>query len=167
MFEVLRAYGIVKSSKLEDSFELVCCSQTSEACLLRTCTRCLHKHSLPTPQQELTNVEWQQWERVQDQTADGIHYHTRLVKHNGTLAEVIKLYEDKLKSETTTHVCLVQNQSREYRSMIQNCNESTVIVHVDFSQGWKCKYSSEVQSCHFGQNLKMTCRHTMHSFLNL
>ena len=71
ILEVLREKGVVKSSKLEDSFELICCSQTSKACLLHSCTRCLHKHTLPTPQQDQTNVEWQQWERVQDQTADG------------------------------------------------------------------------------------------------
>lgn len=124
MPEVLRANGIVKSIKLVDSFELVCCSQTSEACLLRSCTWRLHKQTRPTPQQECIDVEWQQWERVQDQTADGLYYNTRLVTHNGTLAELIKLNEDKLKSETTPHVCLVQNQSREYRRMIQSCNET-------------------------------------------
>lgn len=58
------------------------------------------------------------------------------------------------------HLCLVQNQSGEYRSMIQNCNESTVIVHVYFSEAWKCKYSSEVQSCHFGQNIPQINLHT-------
>ena len=146
--------------KLEDSFELVCCSQISEACLLRSCTRCLHKHTLPTQQQDQTNVEWEQWERVKVQTADGLHFNTRLVMHSGTLGELIQLYEDKLKTETTTHVCSVQNQTREYRSMIEKCNDSTAIVHVDFSEAWKCKYSSEVQSCHFGQNLPQLNLHT-------
>lgn len=63
-------------------------------------------------------------------------------------------------TETTTQVCSVQNQTREYRSMIEKCNDSTVIVHVDFSEAWKCKYSSEVQSCHFGQNLPQLNLHT-------
>lgn len=160
MLKILWENGVVKSSKLEDSFELVCCSQTSEACLLRSCARCLNKHTVPTPQQEQTNVEWQQWERVQDQTPDALHMNTRLVVHSGTVAELIQRYEDKLKIETTTHVCSVQNQAREYRSMIENCNDTTVIVHVDFSEAWKCKYSSEVQSCHFGQNLPMLNLHT-------
>ena len=77
-----------------------------------------------------------------------------------TLGELIQQYEDKLKTETTTHVCSVQNQTKEYRSMIEKCNDSTVIVHVDFSEAWKCKYSSEVQSCHFGQNLPQLNLHT-------
>lgn len=88
MLEALRhGVGVVKSSKLEDSFKLVCCSQTSEACLLRSCTWCLHKHTLPTPQQDQIDVEWQQWERVQDQTADGLHFKPRLVMYSGTLGE--------------------------------------------------------------------------------
>lgn len=44
--------------------------------------------------------------------------------------------------------------------MIQNCNENTVMVHMDFSEAWKCKYYSEVQSCHFGQNLPQLNLHT-------
>ncbi|KAL7396219.1 hypothetical protein ABVT39_002311 [Epinephelus coioides] len=70
---------------------------TSKACLLRSCTQCLHKQTRPTPQHECIDDEWQQWERVQDQTADGLYYNARLVTHNGMLAELIKLYEDKLK----------------------------------------------------------------------
>lgn len=95
MLEVLKENGIVKSSKLEDSFELVCCSQTNKACLLLSCTWCLHKHTLPTPQQDQTNVEWQQWEKVQDQTADGLHLNTRLQMHSGTLGELLQRYEDR------------------------------------------------------------------------
>lgn len=57
-------------------------------------------------------------------------------------------------------MCLVKNQSREYRKMIDNCDEKSVIVHVDFAEAWKCKYSSEVQSCHFGQNLPQLNLHT-------
>lgn len=31
---------------------------------------------------------------------------------------------------------------------------------MDFSEAWKCKYSSEIQSCHFGQNLPQLNLHT-------
>ncbi|XP_039478424.1 uncharacterized protein LOC120443585 [Oreochromis aureus] len=69
------------------------------------------------------------------------------------------LYQDKLRSETTTHFHLVQNQNREYKNMTRNCNETTVIVHVDFSEAWKCKFNSEVQSCRYGQNLPQITLH--------
>lgn len=135
-FEVVRADGIVKASKMEDSFEIVCRSQISE-----NLSVLLHPVSPQVDRCWL--AEW-----VQDQTVEWVHYNTRLVTHNGTL-EIIKLYDDK-NSETTTHVCLVQNKSTGYRILIQNCNASTVVV---FSEAWKCKYGSEVQLCHFGQNL--------------
>ena len=105
-------------------------------------------------------MEWKQWERVEEKTEDGVHVHTRLQKHTGTLSELMDLYQDKLRTETTTHVHLVKSQSKEYRNMIENCNERSVIVHVDFSEAWKCKYSSEVQSCHYGQNLPLITLHT-------
>ena len=132
-------------------FVLVCCSPPSEACLLRVCTCCLHKSTAITAQQELINAEWLQWEWVKDQATGESYFNTKIVKHTGTLAELIQLYEHLLRNETTAHVCLVENQSREFRKMINNCNEKSVIVHVDFAEAWKCKYSSEVQSCHFAR----------------
>ena len=160
MLEVLRTSGVLKSNKLDDSFQLVCCSPASEACLLRTCARCLNKGSVTTQEQDKIHVQWKQWERVREDTVNGIHINTKLVQHNGSLSELIKLYEQILRNETTTHVCLVQNQSRAYRNTIETCDESTAIVHVDFSESWRCKYQSEVQACHFGQNLPQIKLHT-------
>ncbi|XP_072135580.1 piezo-type mechanosensitive ion channel component 2-like [Mobula birostris] len=87
-------------------------------------------------EQELTDVEWQQWERVQDQTADGIHYNTRLVKHDGTLAELIKLYEDKLKSETPTRVCQEMEMSED--DMGKPSSSFSVIGHMVMQQSYTC-----------------------------
>ncbi|CAG6016109.1 unnamed protein product [Menidia menidia] len=44
--------------------------------------------------------------------------HSTKTIRSGALGELLLQYEDKLKTETTTHVCSVQNQTREYRSMI-------------------------------------------------
>nr|XP_054592211.1 uncharacterized protein LOC129157084 [Nothobranchius furzeri]XP_054592212.1 uncharacterized protein LOC129157084 [Nothobranchius furzeri]XP_054592213.1 uncharacterized protein LOC129157084 [Nothobranchius furzeri]XP_054592214.1 uncharacterized protein LOC129157084 [Nothobranchius furzeri] len=160
MLEVLRSRGVVKSNKLEDSFQLVCCSPASEACLLRTCSRCVNKSTIPSQEQDKIQVQWKQWERVEENTANGSHINIKLVQHSGSLSKLIKLYEQKLIKETTTHVCLVLNQSNAYRNTIETCDECTAIVHVDFSESWRCKYQSEVQACHFGQNLPQITLHT-------
>lgn len=47
-------------------------------------------------------------------TAGETYPSTITVSHEGKLSELIRLYEEKLKSKTTTHVCLEQNQSQEY-----------------------------------------------------
>ena len=151
---------VVQSTKLEDSFQLVCCSPASEACLLRTCLRCRTKQTVLAPELAGLNVEWMQWERVQDQTASGSHFNMRLNEHSGSLSELLHLYQEKLKSETTTHVCLVRNQASAYRDTVKTCSENTVIVHIDFSESWKCKNASEVQACHYGQNLPQLTLHT-------
>ncbi|XP_026051822.1 uncharacterized protein LOC113038532 [Carassius auratus] len=158
ILEVLRMSGVVKSNNLDDSFQLVCCSPASEACLLCTCSRCVNKGTVTTQEQDKIHVQWKQWERVQEETVNGIN--TKLVQHSGSLSKLIKLYEQILRNETTTHVCLVRNQSKAYRNTIETCEESTAIVHVDFSEFWRCKYQSEVQACHFGQNLPQLTLHT-------
>lgn len=160
MLQVLMSSGALKSTKLEDSFQLVCCTPATEACLLRTCLRCKTKHTVLAPEISGISVQWRQWERDQDQTASGIHFNMKLNLHSGSLSELLHLYEEKLRSETTTHVCLVHNQAKAYRELIKTCSENTVIVHVDFSESWKCKYASEIQACHFGQNLPQLTLHT-------
>ena len=160
MLQVLRSSGVLKSTKLEDSFQLVCCTPASEACLLRTCLWCKTKHTGLAPEISGISVQWRQWERVQDQTASGIHFNMKLNLHSGSLSELLHLYEEKLRSEATTHVCLVHNQAKAYRELIKTCGENTVVLHVDFSESWKCKYASEIQACHFGQNLPQLILHT-------
>lgn len=49
---------------------------------------------------------------------------------------------------------------KAYRNTIETGDESTAIVHVNFSESWRCKYQSEVQACHFGQNLPQITLHT-------
>lgn len=89
MLEVLRSSGVVNATKLEDNFNLVCCSPASEACLLRTYSRCLNKSTAVTAEQERTQVEWKQWECTEEQTGNGNFMNTKLVKHNGSLTELI------------------------------------------------------------------------------
>ncbi len=98
MLKVLREHGITESSRLEDSFELVCCSPPGEACLLRVWTPCFHKSTPVSAQQDLINVKWQQWERVRDCEAGESHHNSKLVTHTGTLVELTWLYEDLKKS---------------------------------------------------------------------
>ncbi|KAL2096953.1 hypothetical protein ACEWY4_006160 [Coilia grayii] len=60
----------VSTSKLEETFQLVCCSPASESCLQQVNLVLFWK----------AKVEWKQWERVKEQTEDGVHFHTRLQK---------------------------------------------------------------------------------------
>ena len=137
----------------------MCCSLAGESCLLCTCSRCRNKQTGLPAEKGTIQVEWQQWKWIEEQTDDGVHFNTKLVRHSGTLSELLILSQDKLKNETTTHVQLVKNQTKEYRDMITNSNDTTVIAHVDFSEAWKCKYASEIQACHYGQNLPQITLH--------
>uniref|UniRef100_A0A1A8PVR2 Uncharacterized protein n=2 Tax=Nothobranchius rachovii TaxID=451742 RepID=A0A1A8PVR2_9TELE len=133
------------------------CQMHENACLM---LEVLRSSTIPSQEQDKIQVQWKQWERVEENTANGSHINIKLVQHSGSLSKLIKLYEQKLIKETTTHVCLVLNQSNAYRNTIETCDECTAIVHVDFSESWRCKYQSEVQACHFGQNLPQITLHT-------
>ena len=44
--------------------------------------------------------------------------------------------------------------------MTEHLTEEAVIIHVDFSENYTCKYSSEVQACHFGAGVDQETLHT-------
>lgn len=100
MLEVLKSHSIVSTAKLEDSFYLVCCSPASESCLFRTCSRCRNKQTGLPAEKGTIQVEWEQWKRIEEQTDDGVHFNTKLVRHFGTLSELLILYQGKLKNDS-------------------------------------------------------------------
>lgn len=91
MFEFLKSFNAVETSKLEESCQLVCCSPVSESCFLRTCLWCQNKYSGISPEQEKTKGEQKQWKHVEKRTEDGAHFHTKLEKQTGTLSQLMIL----------------------------------------------------------------------------
>ncbi|MEQ2210697.1 hypothetical protein XENOCAPTIV_017850 [Xenoophorus captivus] len=152
MLEIPKSFNVFATTNLEDSFKPVCFSPTSESCLLFACSRCLNKYLSLSPKQRTTPVKWTQWKCVRGKQKLELTFTPNCRNTLTPCPSFMSLYQDKLRNETTILVHLVRSQTKEYRNMMANCDENTVNVHVDFSEAWKCKISTEVQSCHYGQN---------------
>lgn len=64
------------------------------------------------------------------------------------------------------HCYKIIHQFKVIRNVKANVTQHEVLLHFDFSQNYACKYSSEVQSFHFGGNRKQVSLHTSVLYYN-
>lgn len=65
-----------------------------------------------------------------------------------------------LVSKACRHVFNVRHQFLQYRNLKGKLDDSSCLIHIDFSENYLCRYHSEIQSAHFGASHKQTTLHT-------
>jgi len=81
--------------------------------------------------------------------------------HQETAATIVdlKLKVNEVQGAFSNHVYNIRHQIRAYRNLKNNLKQHEVVIHVDFSENYSCRYFSEVQACHFGaSNCQATLR---------
>lgn len=58
------------------------------------------------------------------------------------------------------HVAYIHHQCSTMDQLKENLQDTEVLVHIDFSENYSCKYSTEVQSVHFGASREQVTLHT-------
>lgn len=58
------------------------------------------------------------------------------------------------------HVRNIYHQHETLSTIKESLNESELLLHIDFSENYSCKYSSEAQSVHFGASRQQISLHT-------
>lgn len=75
------------------------------------------------------------------------------------LGELIKTYESAQET-LLLHVLNIRHQYQEIRYLKNNLTDQDMLLHVDFSENYKCKFSSEPQAVHFGASRQQITLHT-------
>jgi hypothetical protein len=78
---------------------------------------------------------------------------------DGTIAELIDETID-LVYRFKKHTFNIQNQYLKYSQLRKGMSQNECMIHVDFSENYVCKLSSEIQSMHFGASQKQISLHT-------
>lgn len=81
---------------------------------------------------------------------DGIK---RIVKVKKTLSvnEIATVFTDLL-PEYIQHTARIKHQYNAMKEVKSRCSQKCILVHIDFSENYQCKYAKEIQSIHFGGN---------------
>lgn len=150
MYQKLKFEGAITSS-FEDCINSVVCDKNQVECMYGKCQACANRRLEFNELPKHKNVGYQQWVTKAKKYVEG---KTAKVKVKETIEISIEALEEKfeteLKTRFLTHRVNISHQYSELRKLKQDLDESTVVIHIDFSENYLCRYAEEIQSVHFG-----------------
>lgn len=76
-----------------------------------------------------------------------------------TSYDLVEQFESSL-VRMKKHSFNIKHQYSSYRELRRGLEENECLLHIDFAENFNCKYSQEIQSCHFGGSHKQVTMHT-------
>lgn len=156
------------TNNLEAVVESAACDPSSLQCMHGLCDACQEKEvEVPRQYDKNEQLWWWQWvtkkESIDKKKGDGKEvYVTQITvkeKVSGTLYDLVTQFRDRIKS-MKRHVFNIRHQYRIYRDLRDKMSETECMIHIDFAENYLGKYSSEIQSVHFGGSHKQVTLHT-------
>ena len=168
-FKVERLYkeGVVHSNNAEEVIKEVVCNPESKKCMYKECDICKDK-SIQLEGDGHEQVSWNasknrkvEREKTNDAGQKTIIASMMTIKEkeSGT----IKTLRDELNKEVQRVCCHLFNIKHQYKTLRllrQELRHEEIIVHIDFSENYNCKYSKAIQSTHFGASQRQISIHT-------
>lgn len=169
IFKVERLYkeGTIHTNNLEQVIKELVCNPENKACMYKECESCKGK-ALDLENEGDKQVWWYTWKnrRVQRERKNDAGEKIAVTvsmtvkeKEFGTL----KTLADELNKEVhkvCRHLFNIQHQYKTLRLLRQDLTQEEIIVHIDFSENYNCKYSKSIQSTHFGASQRQISIHT-------
>lgn len=153
---------IINSKNLCDLIKSKTCEIHNKDCFYNECQNCINKNIDHVGSEEKTSYEEWITRDVERLGAKNKIYHVKVtskVTVECTLSELIKKFNVQLpiflRHEYDTH-----HQSQVISLIKDNLSENDVLLVMDFSQNYICKYSEEIHSAHFGASKKQVSLHT-------
>lgn len=165
--ESLRSLKIIESQSLDDTLSLVVCDLQSNKCAYGECEVCRNKKIELHFDNALLDdtVSWYEWtvkaHEYTEKNSEVTKTTKKVVKEMKTapLKMLIDAFTQELE-KFKKHAYNICHQYRQYRYCIENLDDNSVLFHIDFSENYGCKLTTEVQSMHFGASRQQITLHT-------
>jgi hypothetical protein len=146
---------LLATKDLEALTQLLQCQNKTKDCAWGKCVQCCNNRII----QDFidgASIQFQQWESI---TNEQQHKCVKKLHKVDSLANVVTVFERQMR-ELAKHNFILRHQYRALRQIKSSLDETNVVVHVDFSENFMCKYSREIQSAHFGASHEQASLHT-------
>lgn len=153
---------ILPSSSTKQFTDSVTCNSSAKACMYRECEICKEK-SVALPKNSDPSFYYQWITKTEDRIgAKNVNYRVKITaktKIECNSVDIVKELNLRT-SEYLRHVYDTSHQHTFFEKLRNTlCNDEVMIV-IDFSENYSCKYSAEIQSVHFGASRKQISLHT-------
>ena len=153
----LRYLGVLDSKSTRELCDVMCCSSTSKKCMHSECATCQTK-KLPvtvlTSEKANEQTHYQQWmsrtEQRQDRKKNPLTVKVMVKSKIVSTIEELVTGTEKLLPAYMSHVYNVGHQYASMHEIKLQLAANEIMILIDFSENYRCKYSEEVQSAHFG-----------------
>ncbi|KAK0144585.1 hypothetical protein N1851_017038 [Merluccius polli] len=125
----------------------------------RTCVKCCFEEVDHLETESSTQVTWEQWKRVTSTNGEKTFSNVAKQTQTGTIKDLMELFHQKLEA-LAVHQFNWLHQAEQFRHLKQNITEYEAVLHIDFSENYACKLSTEIQSFHFGGSRQQATIHT-------
>ncbi|CAH2087708.1 unnamed protein product [Euphydryas editha] len=165
---VLEATGLIGTKDLDELLGMVVCDIKSKKCAYGECELCKNKCVNFTIRDKKANdsISWYEWvlkphEYKPKRNSDVTKTMKKISKEKktGTLEILMEAFQEELQN-FKTHSYNIIHQYQEYRRCTKNLDEHTVALHIDFSENYTCKLSTEIQAMHFDGSRQQISLHT-------
>lgn len=165
---LLKSIGLVATKDLDDLLAMIVCDTKSNVCAYGECELCKNKHIDFTIGGKNLNdiISWDEWNLKHHEYKGKINREETKItkkmvkeKKSGSLKTLLDAFQEELQN-FKTHSYNILHQYKEYRRCTKNLDERTIALHIDFSENYSCKLSTEIQAMHFGASRQQITLHT-------
>lgn len=163
MLQKLYRLKVLSSSSSHNFISMVVCNLDSKCCMYRECKVC-NKKEIPEAENGLEETFYYKWcqKTIDRKGAKGLTYNVKVTSKEAIKCNVNELVV-LLNTQTPfylKHVHDTDHQLKFVQNLKNTLKEGEVLVVVDFSENYLCKYATEIQSVHFGASKKQVSLHT-------
>lgn len=150
--------GLLKTTSISELVSMIVCDPKNKPCMDRVCLKCCFDE-IEFPVTDCTQISWEQWQRVTSTNGEKTFANILKQTYTGTIQDLKELFHKKLEA-LAIHQFNWIHQTEQFRDLKQNLTEYEAVLHIDFSENYACKMSTEIQSYHFGGSRKQATIHT-------
>lgn len=144
----------------------LCCDRYNEKCLMRECRNCKRRSIYYYEFDNSVLIKHSSWQCVVEDIFDTKTKKKRRVRKYTKITSNCAPKDIVAKLEVNLDIFLkheanIVHQYQTIKSLKDNLTDKDAVIHMDFSENYNTKYSSEVQSFHFGGSRTQISLHTV------
>lgn len=155
-------FSIINETTPTALCKTVCCDIWSEDCLQRTCLNCKSR-TIDFDEENLkddSEIAYLKWISKNIEVENGkIRKKTVKEEFFNTKKEFIEIFKKSL-FQYMMHLRNIVHQYRAVKEIKEGLTNEAILIHMDFSENYNCKYGAEPQAVHFGSSRMSITLHT-------